>query len=247
MLCINNTHTDPYFNLAAEEYLLKHFRQDIFMIYRDEPSVIVGKHQRVHAEVNLDFAHKHALKIARRFTGGGAVFHDFGNLNLTFIETGSNLNFDKFTQQTIRLLASLGIHAQADERRGLTVNGLKISGSAQCVQKDRVMYHATLLFCSDLASLLASLEAAPQIEQEQLDKRVYVKSVKSPVTNIAPHLIEPFDIAHFEGFIMDYFMQQKTDNESYSFTEHDLSVIGQLKENKYATQAWNYHAQVSKN
>ena len=88
MLCIHNTQTDPYFNLAAEEYLLKNFKENIFMLWQNEPSIVIGKHQDVWAEVNLKFVQDQQIKIARRFSGGGAVYHDPGNLNLTFIETG---------------------------------------------------------------------------------------------------------------------------------------------------------------
>ena len=99
MLCIHNTQTDPYFNLAAEEYLLKNFKENIFMLWQNEPSIVIGKHQDVWAEVNLKFVQDQQIKIARRFSGGGAVYHDPGNLNLTFIETGQIMQTDKPTIQ----------------------------------------------------------------------------------------------------------------------------------------------------
>lgn len=94
MLCIHNTQTDPYFNLAAEEYLLKNFKENIFMLWQNEPSIVIGKHQDVWAEVNLKFVQDQQIKIARRFSGGGAVYHDPGNLNLTFIETGQIMQYN---------------------------------------------------------------------------------------------------------------------------------------------------------
>ena len=126
MLCIHNTQTDPYFNLAAEEYLLKNFKENIFMLWQNEPSIVIGKHQDVWAEVNLKFVQDQQIKIARRFSGGGAVYHDPGNLNLTFIETGQIMQTDKYTIQIMNFLKTLGVHVEVDERKGLTI-GLFLS------------------------------------------------------------------------------------------------------------------------
>lgn len=242
MICINNTYTDAYFNIAAEEYLLKNYQKNIFMLYRNEPSVIVGKHQNVHIEVNTEFAERNEIKIVRRFSGGGAVFHDLGNLNLTFIETGNNLNFDKFTDQMINLLASFGIEAETNERRALTVNGLKISGSAQGIHKNRVMYHATLLFSSDLNSLVTSLDGNIFHVPDEKQAKLTVKSVKSPVTNIIEHLGQATDITDFSQAIIQYFTNQSTENSVHQLTPKDIEAINELRNNKYATSAWNYDA-----
>jgi len=240
MFCINNTYTNAYFNLASEEYLLKNFSEDIFMLWQNEPSVIVGKYQNVLAEINLDFAEKNGLKIVRRFSGGGTVFHDSGNLNLTFIENNKNVNFDRFTQRIINLLSKLGIHAESDARRAININGLKISGSAQCVHKDRVMFHATLLFSSDLGSLITSLEADPVQTERNSDGRIYVKSVKSPVTNLQQHLDKPIDIRFFKQYIMNHFLNENKGNSIYKFSNEDIKAIKKLEKDKYATNEWNY-------
>lgn len=246
MLCINNTYTDAYFNLASEEYLLKNTQEDIFMLWQNEPSVIVGKYQNVLAEINLDFVKRNGIKVVRRFSGGGTVFHDMGNLNLTFIEKNRNVNFDKFTHQIIALLSDLGINADTDERRAINIDGLKISGSAQCVHKDRVMYHATLLFSSDLSSLISTLEIDPKQTENIKDNRIYVKSVKSPVTNILKHLEQPLDINIFKKYILDYFLSKSIQNRNYQFTKEDISEITTLKENKYADPDWNFHGNYKK-
>lgn len=240
MICINNTHTDAYFNLAAEEYLLKNSSEDIFMLWQDEPSVIVGKYQNVLAEINLDYVQKNNIKVVRRFSGGGTVFHDLGNLNLTFIEHNKNVNFDKFTQRVISLLTKLGIQAEPDVRRAINIDGLKISGSAQCVHKDRVMYHATLLFSSNLDKLVTTLDGDPKQLENKVDKRIYVKSVKSPVTNILEHLDKPLDITYFKKYIMDFFLSEKPGNTIYEFTAQDVSAINFLVKSKYATMEWNF-------
>jgi len=240
MFCINNTYTNAYFNLASEEYLLKNFSENIFMLWQNEPSIIVGKYQNVLAEINLDFAEKNNLKIVRRFSGGGTVFHDSGNLNLTFIENNKNVNFDKFTQRIINLLSKLGIHAESDARRAININGLKISGSAQSIHKDRVMFHATLLFSSDLNNLITSLEADPAQTESNTDSRVYVRSVKSSVTNIQQYLDKPIDIAFFKKYIMNYFLKENKENSIYKFNDEDILAIKKLQEEKYATEEWNY-------
>lgn len=246
MLCIDNTYTDAYFNLASEEYLLKNFSEDIFMLWQNEPSVIVGKYQNVLAEINLNFVEKNHIKVVRRFSGGGTVFHDPGNLNLTFIENNRNVNFDRFTERIIDLLSKLGIHAESDARRAINIDGLKISGSAQCVHKDRVMFHATLLFSSDLSSLITTLESDPKQLENKQDERIYVKSVKSPVTNILEHLDKPLDITFFKKYIMNYFLNESLDNKSYKLNENDISAIRALEENKYATPEWNFHGNYRK-
>lgn len=240
MLCIKNPYTDPYFNLAAEEYLLKNFKEDIIMVWQNEPSIILGKHQNVRAEVNLDFVKEKQIKVVRRYSGGGAVYHDLGNVNLTFIENNSTLDFDKFTNLTINILASLGISAQADARRALNIDGLKISGSAQSVHKNRVLYHATLLYSSDLTILNESLDSKFQ-EPDDKPSRFYVKSVKSVVTNISEHLSTEISIDNFKQSIIDYFLEDKEDNKLYSLDKEDLAAIELLKEKKYATAVWNYN------
>lgn len=239
MLCIDNTYTNAYFNLAAEEYLLRDFSENIFMLWQNEPSAIVGKYQNVFAEVNMDYIQKNNIKLVRRFSGGGTVFHDAGNLNLTFIESNKNVNFDRFTERIVRLLSKLGIHAESDARRAINIDGLKISGSAQCVHKERVMYHATLLFSSNLDNLLRTLEGDPKQLDNNADNRIYVKSVKSPVTNIVEHMENPQDISYFKNYIMDYFLNESLGNKIYEFTGKDIAAINALAENKYATSEWN--------
>lgn len=243
MLCIHNENTDPYFNLAAEEYLLKNFSDDIFMLWQNEPSVIMGKHQNAKAEIDLDFAKAHNLKIARRFSGGGTVFHDMGNLNLTFMETNSNVNFDRFTEKMVDLLSQIGIEATADKRRAINIDGLKISGSAQCIHKDRAMYHATLLFSSDLSTLIQTLEGD---ENAESDTRIYVKSVKSPVTNIMEHVTTPIDIDKFKQYTMNYFLSSNENNHLYEFDNRDVMAIERLRQEKYIRPEWNFEARLTK-
>ena len=182
MLIINRPQTDPYFNIAAEEYLLKQMDEDCFMVWQNEPSIIVGKHQNTLAEINYSFAKENNIPVVRRITGGGTVFHDLGNLNFTFISSGEKgklVNFKKFTQPIIEVLNQMGIPARFEGKNDLRVNGLKISGNAEHVYKNKVLHHGTLLFSTDLNFLKKAIKSVPERFQDKA-----VQSVRSKVANI---------------------------------------------------------------
>lgn len=244
MLCINNTYTNPFFNAAAEEYFLKNSQKDILMLYRNKPSVIIGKYQDVQSEVNIEFVERQNIKVVRRYSGGGAVFHDLGNLNLSFIESSNSLNFDRFTDTMIDMLSGFGINIKSNDRKALTIDGYKISGSAQAIYKNRIIYHATLLFSSDLASLATSLEGNDFSYLGIKPNRLSVRSVKSPVTNIADHLKFHMDIADFCNLIMNYFLNSSDYNIPYMLLAKDIDAILNLKNYKYSTPEWNNHGLV---
>jgi len=248
MYCIDNPHTDAYFNLAAEEYLLKNFPGDVFMLWQNEPSVIIGKHQNIQTEVNLDFIRGKQIKVARRYSGGGAVYHDPGNLNLTFIETSDHPDFDKYVRQMQDFLSTVGIHATSDERRALYIDGLKISGSAQYIRRNKVLYHATLLFSSNLSNLTATLytKSAEMESVQPSEAWRYVKSVKSAVTNISEHLPCPLSIHEFRRIIIKYFINNNINSNTYTFSIKDTAAITKLVQEKYATTEWNFHAKFLK-
>ena len=138
MRCFHNTFTDIYFHLAAEEYLLKQETDSVFMLWQDTPSVVMGKHQSVQLEVNREWAEEQQIQIARRFSGGGAVYHDLGNVNLTFIETVSRSpDFSLYLHLILDFLEQIVLPAKGDERLGIYLDGLKISGSTQCRTANR--------------------------------------------------------------------------------------------------------------
>jgi len=160
MLCIRHDITDPYFNLAAEEYFLKESNREFFILYINDPSVIAGKHQNVYAEINLNHVRENNIKVARRISGGGTVWHDHGNLNFSFIREGTDgdmVNFRKYTSPIVDVLLRLGIPAQFKEKNSIVVNNLKISGNAEHIFKNRVLHHGTLLFSSDLTGMSKAL------------------------------------------------------------------------------------------
>jgi lipoate-protein ligase A len=197
MLLIYNDKTNPYFNLAMEEYLLKNFNEDLFILWRNESSVIVGKNQNTLSEINLEYIKENNIPVVRRQSGGGAVFHDLGNINFTFIANDNNSfsDFKRFTQPIIDLLKTLDINAEFSGRNDLLIDGKKFSGNAQYNYKNKVMHHGTLLFSSQIGDLSNALKVKP-IKFEGKG----IKSVKSRVTNISEHLKYDIDILEFKDF-----------------------------------------------
>lgn len=238
MRCIIRHETDAYFNLAAEEYVLKHFDSDCFMLWRNEPAIIVGKHQNTLAEINADYVKDNHIKVVRRLSGGGAVFHDLGNLNFTFIASGEHhqlVDFRKFTLPILEVMQKLGIEAKFEGRNDLTIDGRKFSGNAEHVFKNRVLHHGTLLFSSQITDLSNALNVDPSKFQDKA-----VKSVRSRVTNISDHLKEPITVLEFRERIMQHILETTPDAEIYSFSEADIAAISKLRDEKYITWEWNF-------
>jgi lipoate-protein ligase A len=238
MLFIDNNLTNPNFNLATEEYILKNFNEDVFMLWRNEPSIIVGKNQNTLSEINYDYVKEKSIPVVRRLTGGGAVFHDLGNLNFTFISTDdakSFNNFRKFTQPIIDILKELSVDAEFSGRNDLTICGKKFSGNAQCNYKNKVMHHGTLLFTSVITDISSALKVKPSKFEGK-----GVKSVASRVTNISEHLHSPLTILEFKDMIMKHISETSTDYKIYQFSDEDLRNIKKLYDEKYNTWEWNF-------
>lgn len=237
MYCILNTSTDPYFNLAAEEYLLKNFREEIFMLWRNDRAIIIGKYQNTAAEINADYVKENGIRVVRRQTGGGAVFHDLGNVNYTFIADKDSGDFRTFSEPVLQVLNELGVPARFEGRNDLTINGQKFSGNAQCVYRDRILHHGTLLFSSVMNDLAAALKVNPLKFKDKA-----VKSVRKRVTNIREHLPMQMDVSDFINIVMKHVSTRTENAKPYAFTDEDLRAIRQLKEEKYDTWEWNYGA-----
>ncbi len=238
MLCIQDLCTDPYFNIAAEEYVLKNFSEDCFMLWRNDNAIIVGKHQNTLAEINVDYVKEKNIKVVRRISGGGAVFHDLGNLNFTFIVSGNDGNlvdFRKFTLPIIEVLQKMGVEAKFEGRNDITIEGKKFSGNAEHVWRNRTLHHGTILFSSLMTDLSLALKVNPL---KFTDKAV--KSVRSRVTNVSEHLKEKMDVLEFRQRVMDHIMEKYEDSYFYEFTPEDIAKIEKIREEKFALWEWNY-------
>jgi lipoate---protein ligase len=240
MLCISHDITNPAFNLAAEEYVLKNFSENCFMLWRNENAIIVGQHQNTLAEINIDYVKEKNITVIRRLSGGGAVFHDLGNLNFTFIMNSLDgkekvANFQEYTIPILEVLQGLGVDAKFEGRNDLTIGGRKFSGNAEHIFKNRILRHGTLLFSSVMNDLHLALKINPLKYQDKA-----VKSVRSRVTNISEHLKEEIDVQQFRDVIMNHVMKQFEGSRLYTFTEEDIRRINQLVETKYGTWEWNF-------
>ena len=238
MLCILSPNTNPYFNLASEEYLLKGFQEDVFFLYRNTPSIVVGKHQNTLAEINLPFVQENEILVARRISGGGTVFHDLGNLNFAFFTSGKEgelVDYKRATLPIIGALKEMGLEARLGKRNELLLKGLKISGTASHVFKQRVLHHGTLLFSSEMGKLSAALKS----DQRSFTDRA-VKSVRSKITNISDHIAEAMDVEMFQERIMDHMLRTFKDASPYLLSQSDLSEIKTLRDTKFSTWEWNF-------
>jgi len=238
MRCIFYPFIDPYLNLATEEYLLKNFTDEFFTLWRNDNAVIVGKHQNSLAEINIDYIRTNNIKVVRRLSGGGTVFHDLGNLNFTFIMNGQSnqlVDFHKYTLPILDVLLKLDIDAKFEGRNDLTIEGKKFSGNAEHVYRNRILHHGTLLFASEMADLTGALNVDPM---KFTDKAV--KSVRSRVTNISEHLKSPLSIMEFKDMIMSHIMAMYPDAVLHTFTEEDIAAITRLADEKYSTWDWNF-------
>jgi lipoate---protein ligase len=235
MLYVLSNSLNPYYNLSAEEYLLKHNSDEIFMLWRSEPAVIIGKHQNALAEINYKYIRENNIKVARRLSGGGTVVHDLQNLNFTFIangEEGKLIDFKRFVDPIIDFLATLGIESQMGKTNDIRIGNLKISGNAEHVYRKRVLHHGTLLFNSDLNQLRKAINVSLG---KYIDKAV--QSNRAHVTNIVDHLQKRISIEEFTNRLIN-FIAEKDKIQLYNFSENEKSAISKLVKEKYDTRNW---------
>jgi len=237
MLFIQNNNINPYFNLALEEYFLKEFQEDCFMLWQNEPCVVVGKHQCALAEINEEYVKQKNIKVARRLSGGGAVFHDMGNLNFTFIINDyqkSLCDYRKFTTSIVEVLAKLDVKADFSERNDLIIDGLKFSGNAQYKHKNRLLHHGTILFSSSLKDVKHALTP------DNNKSGRWIRSVSSPVTNVQDYLSGVITIEKLKTIIQTHIASKRKDCVIYELSSTDIEKITKLSQEKYASNEWIY-------
>jgi len=231
---------DASVNLAAEEYCVRNLNteDDYLLLYVNDPAVIIGKHQNTIEEINDAYIKENNVKVVRRISGGGAVYHDRGNLNFSFITKHSHEsihNFRLFTEPVINTLKKLGIEAELNGRNDITVNGRKISGNAQFTDTKSMFSHGTILFNSNLENVVKALN----VKQEKIESKG-IKSVKSRVANIIEFLNEKMELDEFKKLLIDSIFESYNSVPVFKLSKKDWEKINTLSEKKYKTWEWNF-------
>src|SRR5690606_22460123 len=231
---------NPKLNLALEEYILRNFspENDYLLFYINAPSIIIGRNQNTLEEINDDYVTEQGIEVVRRISGGGAVYHDLGNLNFSFITNhdGQSIsNFKKFTAPVIKVLNEMGMHAELKGRNDIEIDGRKISGTAQFSTGKRMISHGTLLLNTDLTEVTRAL----QVKMSKIESKGH-KSVRSRVANISEFLDAPMTIDAFRQRILKGLFEDSDDFETYYLTPEEWEGVHKLKAEKYDTWEWNY-------
>lgn len=234
--------TDPQINLALEEYVLENFGEtDTYLLfYINEPSIIIGRNQNTIEEINTDYVDGNGIKVVRRLSGGGAVYHDLGNLNFSFItqDDGDSFhNFAKFTEPVVEALNALGVPAELKGRNDLLADGRKISGNAQFATKGRMFSHGTLMFDSEIEHVVAALN----VKKEKIESKG-IKSIRSRVVNISEFLDEKITMQEFKDLILRsiFEVDDVKDVPQYVLTEEDWENVRKISEERYQNWEWNF-------
>lgn len=238
MRYLKNPSTNPYYNMAFDEYCLESLPIDepVFFLWQNRPAVIVGYNQEVNTEVNLDYLKEKGIDLVRRVTGGGAVYHDLENLNYTIVGRSEDLERDypEYAALMMKALQALGVPATLSGRNDILVDGKKVSGFAKRVCKNRLMVHGTLMYNVDVNVLSHVLNPSTTKLQSK-----GIASVRSRVTNLCNYLPELSDIQAFKNRLEEILSNNYSDAE-YKLSEADLAHIQRLTDEKFATWEWNY-------
>ncbi len=241
MLFIDNKGiTDPRINLAIEEYAVKNLdiNETYLLFYINEPSIIIGKNQNTIEEINTDYVEKNGIHIVRRLSGGGAVYHDLGNLNFSFItkDDGDSFhNFRKFTEPVVQALKKIGVNAELSGRNDLIVEGRKISGNAQFSTRGRMFSHGTLMFNSEIENVVSALK----VKKDKIESKG-IKSIRSRVANISEFLQEKMSVEEFRSLLLKNIFPDSNEIPEYELTDSDWEKIRELSKERYQNWDWNY-------
>ena len=228
---------DPAFNLAFEEYVLTHRREGAYLLlWQNDNTIVIGQNQNAEAEINRAFVEEHGIHVVRRTTGGGAVYHDLGNLNYSFITDLGNaeqLTMERFTRPIVEALKALGLDAEASGRNDILVEGRKVSGTAQRVTRDRILHHGTLLFDADPSMVAGALNVDPEKFRSKS-----AKSVRSRIGNIRDFLKKDMDLSAFWAYLKTALSGSGL--EQTTLTPEELAEVQALKARKYDTWEGNF-------
>lgn len=246
MIFVPNELTDPRINLAIETFLLQEMKTDepILLFYINEPSIIIGRNQNTIEEINKDYVDEKGIHVVRRFSGGGAVYHDFGNLNFSFImpdDGNSFRDFEKLTKPIVDALNEMGVEgARLKGRNDLVIDDMKFSGNAMYATNGRMFAHGTIMFDSDINEVVNALK----VRKDKIESKG-IKSIRSRVTNIKPFLPE-----YKQGMTTKEFRQEillkifgvdsVADVKTYELTDEDWQKVKEISQRYYANWDWNY-------
>jgi len=235
----NEKNSDPRINLAIEEHLVRNVNLDseILLFYINQPSIIIGRNQNTLEEINYPYVEEHQIIVVRRLSGGGAVYHDLGNLNFSFINANGREylhNFKKFTAPVVKVLNEMGVPAEMNGRNDIVVEERKISGNAQYAIGTKLVSHGTLLFNSDLSTVSEALN----VKTEKIESKG-IKSVRSRVANISEYLTLEMDIMKFRSRVKDGILSEANNGE-YKLTEQDWQEINKISRDRYQQWEWNF-------
>lgn len=241
MLLIDNENNhDPRINLALEEYIVRNFdtEKDYILFYVNQPSIIIGKHQNTIEEINAQYVKDNDIIVVRRISGGGAVYHDFGNLNFSFLtsyDAKKVNNFIQFVQPIVDALKALGVPAEMTGRNDIVAEGRKISGNAQFSTTKKMFSHGTLLFDANIESVVNALN----VSGDKITSKG-IQSVRSRVANIKEFLQSPLDLQGFKRKLLEAIFKGQIEVPTYKLSPQEWEAVHQLSKEKYQTWEWNY-------
>ncbi|TAM58534.1 lipoate--protein ligase [bacterium] len=235
----NEDVSDPRVNLALEEYVLRYFdrRYTYVLFYVNEPSLIIGRNQNTVDEINLPYVQARGIHVVRRLSGGGAVYHDAGNLNFSFVtdyRPDRLNNFRFFTEPVVRVLRSLGVAAELQGRNDLVVSGRKISGNAQFASAGRMFSHGTLLFNSDLGEVVNALN----VKKSKIQAKG-IQSVRQRVANIAEYAEREMSVPLLRKRILEGIFEG-TGVRRYRLSTQDWQGVEEIVAQRYGRADWNF-------